>query len=153
MNYMKLKNKLDKARNDINEKTKYSDELKEIQEKFDYQNVKVMELESELNEKNKNINTLKNNIKDLEKKNIEIMIRSNANYEIINKKHNQEIQKLVKELKENEEYFNDYEKNRIKKQEEINELNRLNKELNKEKQIIEKELNVKKILINEYKKE
>ena len=68
MNYMKLKNKLDKARNDINEKTKYSDELKEIQEKFDYQNVKVMELESELNEKNKNINTLKNNIKDLEKK-------------------------------------------------------------------------------------
>ena len=44
-----------------------------------------MELESELNEKNKNINTLKNNIKDLENKNIEIMIRSNANYEIINK--------------------------------------------------------------------
>ena len=81
------------------------------------------------------------------------MIRSNANYEIINKKHNQEIQKLVKQLKENEEYFNDYEKNRIKKQEEINELNRLNKELNKEKQIIEKELNVKEILINEYKKE
>ena len=80
------KNKLDKAGNDVNEKTKYIDELKEIQEKFDYQNGKVTELESELNEKNKNINTLKNNIKDLENKNIEVMIRSNANYEIINKK-------------------------------------------------------------------
>ena len=37
-------------------KTKYIDELKEIQELN----------ESELNEKNKNINMLKNNIKDLE---------------------------------------------------------------------------------------
>ena len=69
----------------------YINELREIQEKFNYQNAKVIELESELNEKNKNINTLKNNIKDLENKNIEIMIRSNENYEIINKKHNQEI--------------------------------------------------------------
>ena len=37
------KNKLDKAGNDINKKTKYIDELKEIQEKFDYQNNKVTE--------------------------------------------------------------------------------------------------------------
>ena len=57
------KNRLDKAGNDINEKTKYIDGLKEIQEKFDYQNVKVKELKNELNEKNENINTLKNNIK------------------------------------------------------------------------------------------
>ena len=34
-------NKLDKAGNDINEKKIYTDELKEIQEKFDYQNDKV----------------------------------------------------------------------------------------------------------------
>ena len=92
---------MDKAENDINEKTKYIDELKEIQEKFDYQNVKVKELKSELNEKNENINTLKNNIKNLENKNTEIMIKSNKNFEIINKKHNQEIEKLEKELKKN----------------------------------------------------
>ena len=64
------KDKLDKAGNDINGKTKYIDELKEIQENFDYQNNEVRKLESELNEKNKNINTLKNNIIDLEKKNL-----------------------------------------------------------------------------------
>ena len=45
------KDKLDKAGNDINEKTKYIDELKENQEKFDYQNNEVKKLESELNEK------------------------------------------------------------------------------------------------------
>ena len=45
----KTKYKLNKAGNDINEKTKYIDELKEIQEKFDYQYSKVIELESELN--------------------------------------------------------------------------------------------------------
>ena len=43
----KTKDKLDKAGNDINEKTKYIDELKEIQEKFDYQYSKVIELENE----------------------------------------------------------------------------------------------------------
>ena len=76
---------MDKARNDINKKTKYIDELKEIQEKFDYQNNKVKERESELHKENKNINTLKNDIKDLEDKHIEIMIKSNKNIEIINK--------------------------------------------------------------------
>ena len=80
-------------------KTKYIDELKEIQEKFDYQNNKVTELESELNKKNKNINMLKNNIKDLENENREMINKSNKNFEIINKKHNQEIEKLEKELK------------------------------------------------------
>ena len=47
------KNKFDKAGSDINEKTKYIDELKEIQEKFDYQNVKATELENELMRKMK----------------------------------------------------------------------------------------------------
>ena len=79
-----IKDKLNKAGNDINEK-KYIDELKEIQEKFDYQNNKVKKLESELNEKNKNINTLKNNIKDLENKNFEIISKSNKHYEEIDK--------------------------------------------------------------------
>ena len=35
------KDKLNKARNDINKKTKYINELKEIQEKFNYQDNKV----------------------------------------------------------------------------------------------------------------
>ena len=69
--------KLNKAVNDINEKTKYIDELKEIQEKFDYQNNVVKKLETELNEKNKNINRLKNNIKDLENKNFKIKVTNN----------------------------------------------------------------------------
>ena len=45
------KDKLNKAGNDVNEKTKYIDELKEIQEKFHCQNNEVKELESELNKK------------------------------------------------------------------------------------------------------
>ena len=45
------KEKLDEAGDDINEKTKYIDKLKEIAEKHDYQNNKVKELESELNKK------------------------------------------------------------------------------------------------------
>ena len=55
----------------------YINELKEIQEKFHYQDNSVKKLESKLNEKNKNINTLKINIKDLENKNLEIITKSN----------------------------------------------------------------------------
>ena len=44
---------LHKAGNDINEKTKYIDKLKEIQEKLDCQNAKETKLENEINEKNK----------------------------------------------------------------------------------------------------
>ena len=72
---------MDKAGNDITKKTKYIDESKKIQEKFDYQNSKAIELESELNEKNKNINTLKNNIKE----NLKIMTISNKYHEEIDK--------------------------------------------------------------------
>ena len=39
MNYMKLKK--DEAEDDINEKAKYIDELKEIQEKVDYQDNEI----------------------------------------------------------------------------------------------------------------
>ena len=93
---------MDKAGNDIVKKTKYIDELKEIQEKFDYQNSKVIELESELNEKNKNINTLKNNIKDLEEENLKIMTTSNKYYEEIDKlkKINNTRNQKIEELKE-----------------------------------------------------
>ena len=41
-------------------KTKYIDKLKEIQEKHDYQNNKVKELNSELNEKNETTKNLGN---------------------------------------------------------------------------------------------
>ena len=41
-------------------------------------------------------------------------------------KYKQEVQKLKKELNENEEYFNDQEKNRIKKIKDIDELNKIN---------------------------
>ena len=71
----------------------YIDELKEIQEKFDYQNVKVKELKSELNEKNKNIDKLKNNIKDLENEKHEIINKSGKNFETINKTYNRKIEK------------------------------------------------------------
>ena len=42
---------------------------------------------------------LKNNIKILENENREMIYKSNKKFEIINKKHNQEIEKLEKELK------------------------------------------------------
>ena len=98
MNYLKLK-KLDEEGDDINEKTTYIDKLKEIKEKYCYQNNKIKELESELNEKNKHIDTLESNIKNLENKNRQIIAKSNKNFEIINKAHNQEIEKLKKESK------------------------------------------------------
>ena len=84
------KDKLDRAGNNTNEKTKYIDELKEIQKKFGYQNNKVKKLESELNEKNENI-------KFLENENLRIVNESNR----INKKCYDKIQQLEKEL----EYF------------------------------------------------
>ena len=60
-------------------KTKYIDKLKEIQEKHDYQNSKVKEFESELNEKNKHIVALENNIKNLENKNRNIIAKIKKN--------------------------------------------------------------------------
>ena len=51
-------------------------------------------------EKNKNINTLKNNINNLENKNLEIMIDKNKKVDaikVINNKYNQKIQELNKQ--------------------------------------------------------
>ena len=55
---------------------------------------------------------------------------------VINNKYNQKIQELKKQLEENEKYFGNNEKDRIKRQEEIKELNKSNNKLNKEKQEI-----------------
>ena len=66
------KKRLDEARDDTNEKTKYIDKLKEIQKKHDYQNNKVNELNSELNEKNETIKNLENEKIEIINKNNEI---------------------------------------------------------------------------------
>ena len=55
----KNKNKLNEEGDDINKKTKYIDELEKIREDFNYQNTKVIELESKLNGKSKDIKDLK----------------------------------------------------------------------------------------------
>ena len=47
------KNKLNKSEDDINEKNKKIDGLEKIHEKFNHQNTKMIEIESELNEKKK----------------------------------------------------------------------------------------------------
>ena len=81
--------------------------------------------------KNKNIDTLEKNIKDLKSKNISI------------DKYKQEIQKLKKELDKNEKYFNSEENNKIKKIKEINELNRLNDRYKQEIRELKEKLNDK----------
>ena len=83
------KKKLDEAEDDINEKIKYINKLKEIKENLDYQNNKAKELESELNEKNKYIETLENNIKNLKNKNRKIIAKSKTSddkvFDLLNK--------------------------------------------------------------------
>ena len=65
----------------------------------------------------------------------------------INNTYNKKIQEL------NQEYFNDYEINRIETQEKNKKLDRSIYELNKEKQEIKQELNDKKTSLDEYKNE
>ena len=69
--------------------------MKEFKEEFNHKNTKMIEIESELDKKN--------NISDLKNKNL-----------LINK-YKKEIEELKEQLNENEKYFNDEEKNRIKK--------------------------------------
>ena len=73
----------------------------------------MIEIKSELDEKMKNINDLKNDISDL--KNI---IDDLKNRDLLINKNRQDIKN------ENEKYFNNEEKNRIKKDNEIQELKR-----------------------------
>ena len=135
-----IKEKLNDAGDNINEKTNYTDKLKEIQENHDYQNNKVKELESELNEKNKHIVGLKNNIKNLENKNRNTIAKSNKNFEIINKAHDQEIEKLKQESKTNDDKvfdaLNKFKNNIESKMSDLDEMvtskeNKLNSKLNK----------------------
>ena len=74
LGYNQSKNKLHEAGDSI-------DESEKIRETFNYQNTRVTELESKLNEKNKNIDMLKKYIDDLNNKNIEILIEKNEFYE------------------------------------------------------------------------
>ena len=68
----------------------------------------MIEVKSELDKKKDDISNLKIIIKDLKNKNLLIS------------KHEQEVLDLKKQLDENKKYFNDEEKNRIKKDNEIN---------------------------------
>ena len=94
------KNELNKSGND------------ELKEKVDYQENETKKLESELNEKDKNINILKNNVKNLEDKNFKIVMKSNEYFEEINK-----LKKINNmnnpKLEEDKKYFDNVEENRI----------------------------------------
>ena len=94
------KNELNKSGND------------ELKEKVDYQENEIKKLESELNEKDKNINILKNNVKNLEDKNFKIVMKSNEYFEEINK-----LKKINNmnnpKLEEDKKYFDNVEENRI----------------------------------------
>ena len=89
---------------------------------MNYKNDEIIKIESGFNEKKNIISVLENNISDLKNKNL-----------LINK-YEQEIQELNKKLNENEEYFNNEEENRIKKDNEIKryeqEIQELKKKLN-----------------------
>ena len=118
-----------------------------LKEKVDYQENEIKKLKTELNEKDKNINILKNNIKNLENKNYKIIVESNKYFEEIgklkkiNNTNNQRIQELEKNL-------DDYEENRIETRKKINKSKILNDKLIEEKEEIIKELDDKKELMN-----
>ena len=66
-------------------------------------------------------------IKNLKNKNIEIITKNNEIYEKyskVNKELDEEVQRLKENLIQNKEYFN-YEKNKIKMREEIDEINKI----------------------------
>ena len=133
------KEKLDEAEDDTNEKTKYIDKLKGIQENYDYQINKIKELESELNAKNETIKNLENEKNE------------------ISKKLAKEVKELKDNLIENKKYFDYYEENKIITKEHINELNKMINKLNNENDKILKTLNeefkenkLKDIKLNEY---
>ena len=88
------------------------DKLKAIQEKFDYQYFKVIELKSEFDKKNKNIKALEDNVEDLKNEKLEMIDEKNK-LKKINNTNNKKIQKLEEKIEEDENYFNNYEENRI----------------------------------------
>ena len=107
---IKIKDKLYEIKNGSNKSEDHKQivELKKIKKEFNHKNTKMIEIKNELDKKKDDISNLNNIIKDLKNKNLLIS------------KHEQEILDLKKQLDENEKYFNDEEKNRIKKDNEIN---------------------------------
>ena len=75
-------------------KTQYIEKIEKIQEKLNYQNAKVIKLESELNKRNKDIDELNKNFKDLEKTNIKKNIDQKNKYEKETKKIKEELSLL-----------------------------------------------------------
>ena len=80
------KNELNKPGND------------KLKEKVDYQEDEIKKLESELNEKDKSINILKSDIKNLENKNYKMIVESNKYFEEIGKLKKKIVQ-IIKEYK------------------------------------------------------
>ena len=75
-------------------KTQYIEKIEKIQEKLNYQDAKVIKLESELNKRNKDIDELNKNFKDLEKTNIKKNIDQKNKYEKETKKIKEELSLL-----------------------------------------------------------
>ena len=143
LNYNQLYNELKKTKNELNKSG--DDKLKE---KGDYQEDEIKKLESKLNGKDKNINILKSDTKNLKNKNYKTIAKSNEYFEEIDKlkinnTNNQKIQEL-------ENYFNDNEENKIETEKKTKESKILNDKLIKEKEEIIKEFDNKEKLINEY---
>ena len=136
-----LYNEFKKTKNKLNKSGNYK-----LKEKVDYQEDEIKKLESELNEKDKSINVLKSDIKNLENKNYKIIVERNKYFKEtdklkeMNNTNNQRIQKLEKIL-------DDYEENRIETRKKINESKILNDKIIEEKEEIIKELDNKEKLI------
>ena len=130
LNHNQLYNELKKTKNELNKPGNGK-----LIEKVDYQEDEIKKLESELNEKDENINILKSDIKNLENKNYKIVAKSNEYFEEIDKfkkinnTNNQKIQEL-------ENYFNNKEENKIEIGKKIKESKILNDKLIKEKEEI-----------------
>ena len=75
-------------------KTQYIEKIEKIQEKLNYQNAKVIKLERELNKRNKDIDELNKNFKNLEKTNIKKNIDQKNKYEKETKKIKEELSLL-----------------------------------------------------------
>ena len=101
--YNQLNKEFIKIKDDLHKTKNKPNELEKIKKELNYKNNEIMKIESELNDEKDIISVLENNISDLKNKNL-----------LINK-YEQEMQKLKKQLSENEEYFNNEEKIELKK--------------------------------------
>ena len=119
LEYNRLNKEFIKIKDDLHKNKNKPNESEKIKKVLNYKNNEIIKIESELNDKKNIISNLENNISDLKNKNL-----------LINK-YEQEIQELNKKLNENEEYFNNEEKNRIKKDNKIKRYEREIQELKK----------------------